>query len=313
MTVGLVAHDSGGAEVVAWCAREDGFDYLWAADGPAHSVFARLLDRNREVPLPQLQARSDRLLVGTSENSDFEWQAIREARRVGTPTAVFLEHWSNYRLRLLRHGELVLPNVFFVGDMRAESLARLHFPGTRVLRRSNPYLSAMVRNIKQIADTGHLATSNRVLYVSTPIVRAPFDEHDALRFFLCNISALGLDMSTASVVVRPHPSESVEKYLWVKRVSDLVVVRKESDLSGEIAEAEVVVGVSTMAMVVALMAGRRVVSAVPEVNAEHRLPFPEIEFLHQMIGPSTCSLQAPPTGARLGLGTLPLHKMSVDK
>jgi hypothetical protein len=85
-------------------------------------------------------------------------------------------------------------------------------------------------------------------------------------------------------VIRPHPSESPDKYDWVTRQFDLPIVRGGAKtLHEEIVESDVVVGCETMAMVVGLLAQRRVLSSIPPGGRPCTLPHPEIESLQSLV------------------------------
>jgi hypothetical protein len=108
-----------------------------------------------------------------------------------------------------------------------------------------------------------------------------YTEFDALRYFFSNRSALGRPI--ASLVIRPHPSEEKDKYAgMVKEFGSDARLGGDKPLLREIAESDVVMGCGSMAMVVALIAGRRVISAIPPGGLASSLPQPEIESLQTL-------------------------------
>lgn len=286
MTVGLVAHDVGGAEVVAWTALQDGLDYLWAAEGPAIAVFSRLLAPERQVSLHELVDRMDWLLSATSEEADLEWRAIRMAQRAKKHSVVFLEHWSNYSTRLVRNGQEILPQTIWVSDAQAERLATAAFPQTTIERRNNAYLETTVTKVHHHRKSTPPSTKTKLLYVTEPIVNVSFDEHDALMFFLHNLAALVPNPKACQIVIRPHPLETEAKYLWAENYGPFISICRDRELYQEIAEADVVVGVSTMAMVVACLSGRQTVSSLPIASDAHCLPYPAIKYLRELVAES---------------------------
>jgi hypothetical protein len=93
-------------------------------------------------------------------------------------------------------------------------------------------------------------------------------------------AAARLEWRVARLILRPHPAEPPGKYDWVPRESDLLIVtRNDQRLLAEIAAADVVAGGESMEMVVALVAGKRVISCVPPGGRPCSLPQPEIERL----------------------------------
>jgi len=100
-------------------------------------------------------------------------------------------------------------------------------------------------------------------------------EEDALRYFLSNVSALGKPIER--ILIRPHPSESAEKYSWVQNEFALPIEMGGLHLLlEEIAGSDVIVGCESMAMVVALFAGKTVISCIPPGGRNCVLPHTEI-------------------------------------
>ena len=101
-------------------------------------------------------------------------------------------------------------------------------------------------------------------------------------FFLKNISALGIQVDR--IKIRPHPSENQNKYDWAKKVCSLIKeIGSIKSLIDDILEADVVVGCSSMAMVVGLLAKKRVISSIPPGGKACELPQVEIEHLQNLI------------------------------
>jgi hypothetical protein len=86
------------------------------------------------------------------------------------------------------------------------------------------------------------------------------------------------------IFIRPHPSEPAAKYDWAATEFALPIERGgASTLLAEIASADVVVGCESMALVVGLVAGKRVISSVPPGGRPCALPQPEIESLQGLL------------------------------
>jgi hypothetical protein len=103
-------------------------------------------------------------------------------------------------------------------------------------------------------------------------------EFEALDYFLSNLVRLGLN-EVKVVRLRPHPSDSVGKYdRWSSVLGGVTVeVDEKSSLADSIAWANVVVGCQTFAMVIALSAGKRVISSIPPWAPPCALPHEGIE------------------------------------
>lgn len=288
-----VAYDAGGAEIVSSYVRQHPGDWIFCLDGPARAIFERKLGAVVSVSLEAAIRQGSWLLTGTGWQSDLEWRALGIARNLGKKSVAFLDHWTNYRVRFDRGGVVRMPDEFWVGDAYAEDIVRKLFGGIPVTLVANPYLGDAVREIEAASPSASKAPDTpRILYVSEPISefvkqsKMPwgYDEFDALRFFCRNADRVA--QKAEKIILRRHPAEPPGKYDSLLREFPLLPVSHSPavSLSEDIAAADVVVGCETMALVVALSAGRRVISCVPEGGKPCSLPHSGIEHLTRLIG-----------------------------
>lgn len=287
----VISHDAGGAELLSSFVRQQGLSCLYVLEGPALRVFERKLGPIRTLSLEAAITQASSLLCGTSWQSDLEFNALARARELGKPAVAFLDHWVNYRERFTRGTEVRLPDEVWVGDSIARDLAAATLPGVPLRLVDNPYFADLRQELaaltpSQDADADKLS----VLYVCEPVSQhmklqfgnerhLGYVEHEALAYFLAHLHALG--QPVGRIVIRPHPSEPANKYDWAQAQCDLPVARGGSQtLLQEIVDCDVVVGCESMAMVVGLLAGKRVVSSIPPGGRACALPYPEIERLN---------------------------------
>lgn len=296
--IGIVSHDAGGAEILSSYVIQQGVNCIYSLAGPALKIFERKLGPVNVVPIEVAIRQSDWLLCGTSWQSDLEWQAIKMVRKYGKRSVAFLDHWGNYRERFVRGGQICLPDEIWVGDPQAEALAQRVLPEIKVRQVGNPYFDDLKRELAamsklDIADRTEL----KVLFVSEPLREHGsrefenerhwgYTEEEALHYLLSNIHVLGRPVGR--IVIRPHPSEPLHKYDWVKQKYKLPIVNGGNRaLLEDVVESDVVVGFQSMAMVVGLLAGKRVISCIPPGGKACVLPQPEIESLQLL----SCSMQ----------------------
>jgi len=259
--------------ISAWLRRGRTAE-LWL-DGPARAVFARKLPG--AVPLDALPplAEFDLVLCGSSGAADHERAVVRAARAAGVRSAVWLDHWVNYAARFDR-----LPDELWVCDEPAARIARETVPGPPVLVKGNPYLEDAAAEVRALA--GPRGERERVLYLTEPTSAVAaaatgdplgwgYEERAALRGFLERVQGV-------EVRVRRHPAEPADKYAELLAEFG-VAASPGGPLAADIAWADTVAGCDTMGMVVALAAGRRVVSVIPPGGRPLSLPFAEIERL----------------------------------
>lgn len=291
----VVAHDAGGAEVLSSFVRRQGLHSTYVLQGPACKVFQRKLGDIETLTLDDALRQADWLLCGTSWQSELEFNAIKLARALGKRSVAFLDHWVNYRERFERHGEFNLPDEIWVGDSIAAEKAKKIFCKTPILLVENPYFmdiraEVLATPAVRSGDAGRIS----VLYVCEPVREHALRQHgderywgyveeDALRYFLTNVAVLGKPVER--ILIRPHPSEAANKYDWAKNEFDLpIAFGGTRALYEEIADSDMVVGCSSMAMVVGLLAGKRVISSIPPGGPLCALPQPEIERMQQILG-----------------------------
>jgi hypothetical protein len=290
----VVSHDAGGAEIISSLIRHQGWECQYVLAGPAVKIFQRKLGPIDSELLKDAIHSADWFLCGTSWQSDLEWQAIALAKEAGKRTVAFLDHWVNYQERFVRGGETHLPDEIWIGDVLAENMARNLFPGLVIRLVENPYFVDLKREFDELMRLREFnLDSLRVLYVCEPLREHAlreygnerhwgYTEEEALRYFLANLEILGAPIGR--IVIRPHPSEAPDKYDWASEEYNLPISSGGArTLIEEVSACDVVVGCESMAMVVGLLAGRRVISCIPPGGKPCALPQPEIESMQQLL------------------------------
>lgn len=289
----VISHDAGGAEILSSYVRQQKLNCFYVLDGPALSIFERKLGAIRTSSFIDAIEASDAILCGTSWQSDLEFDAIKYARSLAKQSTVFLDHWTNFKERFIRKGEQCLPDEIWVGDRYAEVIATELFPFVPVKLVPNPYISDIQDDLNNILmGIVSLDKPLTVLYVCEPVRDHAlsqygdayywgYTEEDALRYFLSNIGILGKKIQ--QIVIRPHPSESREKYQWVNHEFDLPLSISKGTLIDEVVSSDIVVGCQSMAMVIGLLAGKQVISSIPPGGAKCSLPQNEIAHLRALV------------------------------
>lgn len=289
----VVSHDAGGAEILSSYVRRHSLNPIYVIEGPARKVFERKIGSIEAVPIQQAIDQTPLLLCGTSWQSDLEFDALVLARSMGKCTISFLDHWVNYRERFTRNGETFLPDQIWVGDSTAKVMADELFSGHSVFLEDNPYFIDVLDELAMAEDVLQKKSELSVLYICEPISEHAilrygnerywgYIEEEALRYFLSNISVLGGIVKC--IRIRPHPSEDLKKYNWALNEFSLPIeIGGEDALLSEIAMSNVIVGCESMAMVIGLLAKKRVVSCIPPGGRECVLPHIGIERLQKLV------------------------------
>jgi len=291
--IAVVSHDAGGAEILSSWLKRSKETYCLVLDGPAVGIFGRKIGNLQTHSLEVAIDMSDWVLCGTSWQSNLEKRAIIQAKAAGKKVIAFLDHWVNYLERFQFEGHTVYPDELWVGDVNAERIARKTFPSMKVCIYPNPYFADIQIEIQSMSRDLRNSAECSILYVCEPIREHAlvaygnerywgYTEEDALRFFLENVALVGCAIS--EVTIRPHPSENKDKYVWAGQESSSVIeTASTKTLMQQIIEADVVVGCESMAMVVALLARKRVISSIPPGGKVCSLPQPAIEHLQKIV------------------------------
>jgi hypothetical protein len=292
--IGVVGHDAGGMEIISSHIRRQNLDCSFCVEGPAVNVVARKLGTVPVLPLEDLVNQSKWLLCGTSFLSDLEWRAIGLARQAAKRCVVVLDHWVNYRQRFTRHGQWHWPDEVWVGDETTARIAREDLPELKQRLVPNAYFMDILDEIKEVeVEPCEPGKGHSILYVCEPLRDDGialhgderywgYTEEEALNYFLSHVQYVGGHVNR--IIVRPHPQEPPDKYNWAATKFDLpIVCGEKKTLLEQVVACDIVAGCATMAMVVGLLAGKRVISCIPPGGKTVPLPQREIEDMSLLI------------------------------
>lgn len=292
--IGIVSHDAGGAELISHLLKKTDADYLFSLQGPAVSIFKRNFGNLKNIDLERLVTESDLLVCGTSWQSTHENQALYLAKEKNKRAISVLDHYSCYLERYVKNGFHIIPPELWVTDEHSLKLAQAIAPNANITIVGNPYLDEMERNFDRIEKPTLRADGFDILYLSEPIALQAgaqygdqnywrFNEFTAFEYFLANIRKITAK-SNIIISIRRHPAEARNKYeqLVTKRDDVEIKLSTESDLLTEMANSHAVVGVDTIALLVALRIGKPVFSSLPPLTIEPTLPPAGITYLREL-------------------------------
>ncbi len=288
----VVCHDAGACNVILpWLARP-GLQPRALMQGPARQLWLSRFGASGLVDtLDQALQGAELLLSGTGWASTLEHDARVQAARRGLRSAAVIDHWVNYPMRFERHGQTQWPDEFWLTDPEAVTMASRHFPVQRLRCFHNGYLDEQRRAIGALTPA-----QQSVLYVMEPM-RSDWGhgvagEWQALDGFMAHRAAAGIPLA-APIRLRPHPSDDTGKYgQWLARQAG-VQLDGSATLAQAISGARWVVGCESYALVVALAAGRDVISSLPPWAPPCRLPHAGVRRLCYGADGSATPLVAP--------------------
>ncbi|MDF3820167.1 hypothetical protein P3G55_09665 [Leptospira sp. 96542] len=279
----IVSHDAGGAEILSNYVLQNKDEYNYILEGPAVSIFEKLLGKLERISLNQISKKTNLILTGTSWQSDIEKVAISIAKQKKIKVVSFLDHWVNYRQRFELNGKLELPDEIWVGDEDAFFLAQEIFPKNIVRLKDNPYFLSLKSFFSFFVAKEKSDEEYRILFICENIsdhAKKSFQnerywgytETDAIQYFFENLPKL--DIKSTKFTFRPHPSDPKDKYQWVieKYSAYEIKISNELSLFEQIANSDLVVGCESMALVIAMLANKTVVSCIPPSGKKLELP-----------------------------------------
>jgi len=291
----IVSHDAGGAEVVSsWVRCHPEYQFEFCLDGPAVGIFQKKIIKLENQPVVHLEKiiqKSNRVVTGTSWASDIEKEAIKLGKKLGKTVASFLDHWVNYPQRFQYNGQTCLPDEIWVGDEDALRIAQNYFPKEKLKFVPNPYFQDIKDELNSLRLPPRQTKKVRILYVCEPIgehsrreyghsLHWGYTEYDALRFFFKKLADMISFENIESVCVRNHPSESRDKYDTILEEYPAIPFKKSggNSIIDDCVWADWVAGCNSMALVVGLLAGKKVYSCIPPGG--HLCSLPQKGIIH---------------------------------
>ena len=295
----VASYDAGGAEILSSivAAEKDRFGWtVVAPDGsPAASIFpqkglADLLVSFGSDDIPQDilgELSPDYLFTGTG-SSQLELSFINEARKLSICSISFLDHWVNYRERFgFPHEgwQKNLPDYIAVADSQAFQIAA-DLEVFNLIRVKNYYVSALRATYSQ--NDHQPSGGSALLFISEAVEEQclkrfgnarhlGYTQTDVLHDVARHFSDFSRQFEVDRISVRLHPFEPPDKFSdFPDRYPEAnISIEKQGErkLNDSISEAGVVVGISSMALMIAHILGKETVSYIP-TDERCALPLP---------------------------------------
>ncbi len=302
----ITAHDAGGAELLSSMAAAELDNHHWQViarnDSPAKSIFIgkgmpRLIAQPEQNTASVFELfKPDFLFCGTSSDK-FELPYIKEVRKRAVCSISFLDHWVNYRERFDYPNtgwENNLPDFTAVSDNYAFNMAD-SYKVFNLLKVKNYYIEKLLAQYDDM--TAAPGNSKILLFVSEAIEehRAGLKRDDPLQLgytqteviedVLNSFSQISGKLGADRIIIRLHPAEALGKYDYLqKRFSNIITAVEhpnERSLNESIRNARSVIGINSMALMIAHLLGKPVISYIP-VDHACVLPLPPECCIHSL-------------------------------
>ena len=284
--IAVVCHDAGAANIVlAEMLAAPDVNFLPVMQGPAARLFTDSgFAASTLLTLDGALLHAKSVLSGTGWASELEHDARCRAKAMHLKSIAVIDHWVNYADRFERRGLYQLPDEIWVSDTYALEISLNAFAGQVIGLLPNRYLQTQIKNIAPASSS----LMGQLLYVLEPLRFSwpgcqQAGEFEALDYFVNNLGRIK-SAQKLQIRLRPHPSDAPGKYnTWLEANQGRGISMDDSaSLSQAIGRAQWVAGCETAAMVVALAAGRNVVSTLPPDAPRCRLPHTGIVHLRNL-------------------------------
>jgi len=298
----IISCESGAAQILSSLVRNINLmDAIFVLDGPAHKIFK---DKLSDIKLKNFSERlfknADLVITGTSLVPDLERHSIKMAKDNNKYVISIVDHWVNYRERFIpirdmeeqKNFDKFFPDEIWLTDEYAYDIAlKNSFPNEMLHLIDNFYFL----DLKAKLQTLKFRTSdeNNLLYICEPVFEdlkllyGNGDIHGYNEFELVKDlfdSLEKIEKYFDKLIFRLHPNEKIDKYKdLIARYAGKIQIELSScdkkPIEVDCLNADCIVGVESMALVVGLLLNRRVFSCLP-VNAKKRCSLPHKEIIH---------------------------------
>ena len=178
--------------------------------------------------------------------------------------------------------------MIFVSDKYANKKACDTFPSILVVQLPNNYLQLEANLVSSARIRECQIPIENILIIGEPFREKILGKDSTLEFIaieylMLNLDKINLSKNLVNITLRPHPSEPIDKYNFLQdKYQDFVTefkIGRNRELYQDIALADLVVGVSSFALVVSLFAGVPTMSILPPGSKHNLLPYEEIMHL----------------------------------
>ncbi len=285
--IALICHDSGAANSLIYFIKKLKKDVFPSMHGPAKKIWIKNFPENKIYSIKEAICNSDTVLSGTGWGSDIEHNARIKASELGLNSIALIDHWTDYKGRFIRDGIEQLPNTILVCDKYAKAKAKKCFPGINIIEIPNYYLL----HESELARRSNFAIKNKsikhVLIIMEPLRQYLHGNTTSIEFlsidyFMDNLHKLDISFESTIFRLRRHPSESRNKYSNIIEKYTNMNLAEDVPLHEDIGWSDLVVGLQSFALIVAVKSGVSTVSILPPGAKKCVLPYPEIKSLQEM-------------------------------
>lgn len=257
--IALISKDAGGAEFISRYVKNKKKKYCIAVSGPAIKVFKKNLKNFKNLSTQKAILLSKWVLCSTGTSSDYEKKAMLLARKYNKKVITYLDHWVEYRKRFMIRNKIFRPDEIWVSDKYAFKIAKKNnLKKIKII--GNPLFDDFIKYKNKFRTK----PSENILFLSEPVskhLRSHYDELKCIKYFIKNIDNLNINYK--KILIRPHPSETINKFNKIKKISSNIIISKKNNIFFDIMNSKIIVGINSIALLLGLLSKKKVISCIP--------------------------------------------------
>lgn len=249
-SIGVVCHDSGGAEILSSFVKLNQANYNFTLSGPAVSIFRRKIKNCRNITLSNNLKISDKFITGSGLGSNLEYSAIIKSKILGKKVYTFLDHWINYRKRFIRKKKKIFPDEIWVGDIYAKQKAIKFYKNIKLI--NNPFFLDTKEIYKKIKI---IKNKNQILFVSSNTDRIKSKKINDRKIFDRFLKYKFNYFPKHKILLRLHPTENKKKYNFYLKKNLNITLDQNKELAKSLKSSIYVFGHNSMVLPIANLCG----------------------------------------------------------
>jgi len=244
---------------------------LVIASGPSkeilssHNISFQNGDSTNSIKLTTLvyDFEADVFVSGSSLGMTIDKEILNISKLYNIPSVYILDFWSNYwqRFSTSKKDFRFLPTKICVMDKIAkEEMLKEGFYSKVIAITGNPYFDQFRKK------TYRKARRNKIVFVSQPLSKINHKKNikhfrvDEVIVLNALLSVLANIKSPYELIIRPHPSESRNKFEKIVSKYNLGVTFDGGSLENCLSSSQLVIGINSAALLVANLMGKSVIS-----------------------------------------------------
>jgi hypothetical protein len=279
------AHDPGGANAISPLIpvfKQRGHDVFVFGAGPALKKLPGVVELKDYVDTIET-LHPDFIITGTSANDFTEKKFWALSEKLKIPSMAILDHWCNYGLRFSKYGlrdikeynadrsiDFLPSYICVMDDFAKKEIVAEGVPEEKVYALGNPYFETLCdkvlkSNLAKIRKE-ILGEANQKIIT---FMSEPYEEDYGSgpeRKVLNDLYKIAGNDPNIKLVVKLHPKESKDKYASIKNIK--IISDMDSLLISAVSD--IVVSMTSMALIEAVIIGRKAVSYQPAEKDKDR-------------------------------------------